>query len=90
MTHRVSDDPPQGNRPPSGDPEITDRPSGSKGGLLSARAAAILGASFLIAVIAGALTYFAVGKSAASLPSGILAAGAAFPGAIRLLNSIFV
>ena len=38
--------------------------------------------------MAGTLAYFAVGKSAASLPSGVLAAGAAFPGAIRLLNSI--
>jgi len=51
--------------------------------LLSGRAAAIIGASFVIAVCAGTLTYLTAGKSSASL-----AGAAAFAGAIRLLDSI--
>lgn len=88
MIIRVSDDPPEGNLPGHGDPETPHGLPGSAVRLLSGRAAAILGTSFLIAVIAGVLTYLALGHSAAGLPSGILAAGAAFAGAIQLLNSI--
>lgn len=88
MIIRVSDDPPEGNLPGRCDPETSDHSLNGKVHLLSIRAAAILGTSFLIAVTAGALTYLALGRSAASLPSGILAAGAAFAGAIRMLNSI--
>lgn len=76
----------QGNIPAGGDPEDPDLPSGR--GLLSARAAVILGTSFFIAVIAGALAYLALGRSTASMAGGILAAGTAFAGAIRLLNYI--
>lgn len=56
--------------------------------LLSGRAAAIIGASFAIAVCAGTLTYLAVGKHGATLAEPILVGAAAFAGAIRLLDSI--
>ena len=56
--------------------------------LLSGRAAAIIGASFMIAVCAGTLTYLAAGKSGASLAGAILVGAAAFAGAIHLLDSI--
>jgi len=83
MSVRVPNRPPDGN--PSGmpDPEI----SGTSG-LLSARSAAILGASFLIGVIAGTLTYLTLGGSPADFAGAILAGGAAFAGAIRLLMAI--
>jgi hypothetical protein len=55
---------------------------------LSARSAAILGASFLIGVIAGALTYLTLGRFPADLGGAVLAGGAAFAGAIRLLMTI--
>jgi hypothetical protein len=64
----------------------TARASNSK--LLSGRAAAIIGASFVIAVCAGTLTYLAAGKSSASLAGAILVGATAFAGAIRLLDSI--
>jgi hypothetical protein len=56
--------------------------------LLSGRAAAIIGASFVIAVCAGMLTYLSAGKSGASLAGAILVGAVAFAGAIRLLDSI--
>ncbi|MGH3279817.1 MAG: hypothetical protein ACRDNW_11870 [Trebonia sp.] len=56
--------------------------------MLSARSAAILGASFLIAVIAGALAYFTLGRFPADIAGGALAAGTAFAGAVRLLMTI--
>jgi hypothetical protein len=56
--------------------------------LLSARSAAILGASFLIALIAGGLTYLALGRSDSGLAGAILAAGTTFAGSIRLLITI--
>jgi hypothetical protein len=62
--------------------------SGGQGALLSARAAAILGASFLIAVIAGVLAYLTLGRFPANLAGAILAAGTAFAGAVRLLMAI--
>jgi len=83
MSVRVSNRPPEGN--PSGGPE--PEISGT-GGLLSARSAAILGASFLIGVIAGALTYLTLGRSPADLAGAILAGGAAFAGTVRLLMTI--
>jgi hypothetical protein len=55
---------------------------------LSGRWAGIIGASFMIAACAGALTYLAAGKSGASVAGAGLAFGAAFAGALRLLNSI--
>lgn len=56
--------------------------------LLSGRAAAIIGASFVIAVCAGTLTYLTAGKSSPSLAGAILVGAAAFAGSIRLLDSI--
>ena len=56
--------------------------------LLSGRAVAIIGASLVIAVSAGTLTYLTAGKSGASLAEAILVGAAAFGGAIRLLDSI--
>ena len=60
----------------------------TNGKLLSGRAAAIIGASFVIAVCAGTLTYLTAGRSSASLAGAILVGSAAFAGAIRLLDSI--
>jgi len=56
--------------------------------LLTGRSAGIIGASFVIAVCAGALTYLAVSKPGTGLAGAILAGGAAFAGALRLLDSI--
>jgi hypothetical protein len=59
--------------------------------LLSARSAAILGASCLIAAVAGVLAYLTLGKSPADLAGAALAAlaaGTAFAGAVRLLMAI--
>jgi hypothetical protein len=88
MIIRVSDYPSEGNLPGHRDPQTSDGEPYGKAGLLPARSAAILGASLLIAVIAGMLADIALGKSAASVPGSILAAGTTFAGAIRLLNSI--
>lgn len=68
--------------------ETPETASPTNGKLLSGRAAAIIGASFVIAVCAGALTYLAAGKSSASLAGAIVVGAAAFAGAIRLLDSI--
>jgi hypothetical protein len=54
---------------------------------LTGRWAGLIGASFVIAVFAGVLTYFAAGKSG-SLAGAALAGGAAFGCALGLLNSI--
>jgi len=87
MSVRVSDPPEEGN--PSRQPgrEISGYYRGG-GGLLSARSAIILGASFLIAVIAGVLAYLTLGRSPADLAGAALAAGTAFAGAVRLLSTI--
>jgi hypothetical protein len=83
----VSEPSSQGN--PSRQPgaEIPGRERDGSG-LLSARSAAILGASFLIAVIAGVLAYLTLGRSPADLAGAGLAAGTAFAGAVRLLMAI--
>jgi hypothetical protein len=83
MFARVSNPSPEGNPSEGRDPEIS-----GQGGLLSARSAAILGASFLVGVIAGALTYLVLGQSSAALAGAILAGGTAFTGTVRLLMSI--
>lgn len=87
MSVRVADPPEEGNPPGRPGREISghDRDGG---GLLSARSAVILGASFLIAVIAGALAYFTLGRFPADLAGAALAAGTAFAGAVRLLMAI--
>jgi hypothetical protein len=87
MSVRVSDRHTEGNPPKRSGPEISgpDRDSGS---LLSARSATILGAGFLIAVIAGVLAYLTLGKFPADLAGAVLTAGAAFAGAVRLLMAI--
>jgi len=55
---------------------------------LSGRWAGIIGASFMIGIIAGILAYLATGKSGASIAGGILAGGAAFTSALSFLNSL--
>lgn len=84
---RIYDRSSEGNPPkqPTLEKSARDRPAD---GLLSARSAAILGASFLIAVVAGALAYFTIGRFPANLAGGILTAGTAFAGAVRLLMAI--
>jgi hypothetical protein len=57
-------------------------------GLLTPRSAGILGASVAVAACAGGLTYLSLGHLSAGLPAALLAAGAAFAGAIRLLDAI--
>jgi hypothetical protein len=86
MAVRISKPPSEGNPPSRPSSEISGRDRDS--GLLSARSAAILGASLLIAVIAGGLAYLTVGRFPADLAGAVLAAGAAFAGAIRLLMAI--
>lgn len=74
--------------PGSHDWETSGSGTDADGRLLTVRSAGILGASFVIAVCAGVLTYLAVGKPGAGLAGAALAGGAAFAGAIQLLNSI--
>jgi hypothetical protein len=80
-------------RPPAGPapappPPVPETAPITNSKLLSGRAAAIIGASFVIAVCAGTLTYLTAGRSSASLAGAILVGAAAFAGAIRLLDSI--
>jgi hypothetical protein len=86
MHVRVSDPSREGNphRQPSEGNSGRDRDSP----LLSARSAAILGTSLLVAVIAGVLAYLTLGRFPADLAGAILAAATAFAGAIRLLMLI--
>jgi hypothetical protein len=87
MPVRISDHPEERNpsRQPGREISGHDRDGG---GLLSARSAVILGASFLIAVIAGGLAYLTLGRFPADLAGAALAAGTAFAGAVRLLMAI--
>ena len=87
MSIRVSDPSSEGNPPRQPSPEISGRDRDG-GGLLSPRSAVILGASFLIAVIAGVLAYLTLGRFPADLAGAALAAGTAFAGAVRLLMAI--
>jgi len=87
MSIRVSDSPAEGNPPRPADGGISGREQDGSG-LLSARSAAILGASLLIALITGVLAYLTLGRSPADLAGAILAAGTAFAGAVRLLMAI--
>lgn len=87
MLVRISNSPAEGNPPEQPSPEKS-APHRHGDGLLSVRSAAILGASFLIAVIAGTLAYFMLGKFPIDLAGGVLAAGTAFPGTVRLLMMI--
>lgn len=64
------------------------RETSTRDGMMTGRTAGILFASFVIAVGAGLLTYLVVGKPGANLAGAALAAGAAFKGAICLLDSI--
>jgi hypothetical protein len=87
MRLRLSDPPSEGNPPRPADAEMPGRERDSSG-LLSARSAAILGASFVIAVIAGVLAYLTLGRPPADFAGAALAAGTAFAGAVRLLMAI--
>ena len=86
MAVRISKPPSEGNPPRQPGSEISglDRDDG----LLSVRSAAILGASFLIAVVAGGLAFLTIGRFPADLAGAALAAGTAFAGAVRLLMAI--
>ncbi len=87
MQVRISDHPPEGN-PPRRSRRETSGLDRDGSGLVSARSAVILGASFLIALIAGVLAYLTLGRFPADLAGAVLAAGAAFAGAVRLLMAI--
>lgn len=91
MSIRVSDEAPEGNPGnPSRNRPVTRSSDDEQGGrgLLSARSAAILGASLLTALIAGVLTYLALGRTVPGMAGAILAAGTTFAGTIRLLITI--
>jgi hypothetical protein len=66
----------------------TPEPAPNEDKTIDGRLAAILGASFAIAVIAGVLTYYATGKTSASIAWGILAGGGTFASAFSSLNSV--
>jgi hypothetical protein len=63
-------------------------PRSADDSLLSPRSAGILGASLAIALCTAGLAYLALGALPAALPSALLAGGAAFAGAVRLLIRI--
>jgi hypothetical protein len=86
MAVRISKPPSQGNPPRQPTSEISGRDWDES--LLSIRSAAILGASFLIAVVAGGLAFLTIGRFPADLAGAALAAGTAFAGAVRLLMAI--
>ncbi|HEX6524119.1 MAG TPA: hypothetical protein VF070_29585 [Streptosporangiaceae bacterium] len=87
MSRRLRQSSSGGNLPRRHDWETYDRGRGDNG-LLSARSAGILGASFAIAVCASGLACLAMGGLPAGLPGALLAGGAAFAGAVRLLIRI--
>ena len=87
MSIRLSDGRPEGNPRDRSVMETSDDGEIARD-LLTARSAAILGTSLLIALITGGLTYLALARSDAGLAGAILAAGTAFAGSIRLLNTI--
>jgi len=87
MTRRLRQSSSGGNIPRRHDWETYDRGHGG-GALLSARSAGILGASLIIAACAGGLACLAMGGPPAGLPGALLAGGAAFAGAVRLLIRI--
>ena len=86
MAVRISKPPPEGNPPWQPGSEISGRDRDES--LLSIRSATILGASFLIAVVAGGLAFLTIGRFPADLAGAALAAGTAFAGAVRLLMAI--
>jgi len=99
MIKRVIASPSRGNLPHHHDRQTPGR--GSVGEtdprpeerLLSLRAAGILGASVLVALFAGMLTYLAAGGLArggwgADTASAVIAVVVAFAGTVRFLNAI--
>jgi hypothetical protein len=88
MIKRLAKNPSSRKVPSSHDPETPESGPDADGRLLTVRSAAILLASFVIAVCAGVLTYLAVGKPGTGLAGAVLTGGTAFAGAIQLLNSI--
>lgn len=87
MSRRLRQSSSGGNIPRRHDWETGDRGRGGDG-LLSPRSAGILGASFVIAICASGLACLAMGGPPAGLPGALLAGGAAFAGAVRLLIRI--
>jgi hypothetical protein len=96
MIKRLRESSSKGNLPNRHDPQTghdpgqyaQDRSQYGDQGLLTPRSAGILGAGIAIAACAGGLTYLSLGHLSAGLPTALLAAGAAFAGAIRLLDAI--
>jgi hypothetical protein len=66
----------------------TPEPAPIRNKTIPGRWAGITGASFAIAVIAGLLTYYATGKTGASIAWGFLAVGGAFASAFSFLNGV--
>jgi hypothetical protein len=89
MIKRLRESSSKGNMPYHHDPQTgQDHDRCGDPGLLTPRSAGILGASVAVAACAGGLTYLSLGHPSAGLPAALLAAGAAFAGAIRLLDAI--
>lgn len=63
-------------------------PTSPEKSLLTPRAAGILGASLIVGLCAGGLTYMAVGDTQSRFAGAVLAGGAAFAGTVKLLNAI--
>lgn len=88
MPRRLRDRSSERNIPRPGRGETGDGGISREERLLTPRSAGILGGSFAIAVCAGGLTYLGTGGGLAALAWAVLGGGAAFAGAIRLLDSI--
>jgi hypothetical protein len=77
-------DMPEGRDPETSKPDL---PRGK--GLLTLRAAVILGSSLVLAIAAGILTYVSSARHAGGMPTTAMAAGAAvFVAAVQLLDAI--
>lgn len=74
----------QGYIPHGAEGESSDRESGEQDPLMSPRQAGILGASLVIAMVAGYLTYL----TAHSLAGGLLASGGSFAAALQFLHQM--
>jgi len=75
--------------PESRNPETSKPDIAGKRGLLTLRAAVILGSSLVLAIAAGTLTYLSGPRHAGGMPTAAIAAAAAvFVAAIQLLDAI--
>jgi len=75
--------------PEGRDPETSKTDFPRRKGLLTLRAAVILGSSLVLAIATGILTYVSSAPHASGMPTTAIAAGAAvFVAAVKLLDAI--